>query len=209
MGLATYDELKASIEDYLIRDDLVAQIPDFITLAEARHKREIRTVDMIQRSQAHLHKGKRFIQLPEGFLHMRTLRINADPVQTLQSISPSQMSVLLSNRREGTFRDPQYYCVHEELEFNSEPPEDLTLEMIFYGWYPSLSSITKTNKLLQKSPDAYLYAALLASAPWLEDDQRIQVWTQLYETAVNGIKYTDQRRRHGDPIVARVYGGTP
>ena len=34
MALSTYDELKASIADFLNRDDLTSVIPDFIKLAE-------------------------------------------------------------------------------------------------------------------------------------------------------------------------------
>ena len=51
MALATYSDLKASIADFLNRDDLTAVIPDFIKLAEAQFKREIRHYKMMQRSE--------------------------------------------------------------------------------------------------------------------------------------------------------------
>ena len=42
MALSTYDELKASIADFLNRDDLTSVIPDFIKLAETGMNREVR-----------------------------------------------------------------------------------------------------------------------------------------------------------------------
>ena len=42
MALTTYAELKASIADFLNRDDLTSVIPDFITLAEADMNRGLR-----------------------------------------------------------------------------------------------------------------------------------------------------------------------
>ena len=42
MALSNYTELKASIADFLNRDDLTSVIPDFITLAESQINRDIR-----------------------------------------------------------------------------------------------------------------------------------------------------------------------
>ena len=42
MAFTTYTELKSVVADYLARTDLTAQIPDFITLAEVRLKRDLR-----------------------------------------------------------------------------------------------------------------------------------------------------------------------
>ena len=48
MAFTTYTELKASVADYLARTDLTAQIPDFITLAEKRLKRDLRIRQMLK-----------------------------------------------------------------------------------------------------------------------------------------------------------------
>ena len=42
MALTTYTGLKASIADFLNRDDLTSVIPDFVALAEAQINRDIR-----------------------------------------------------------------------------------------------------------------------------------------------------------------------
>ena len=42
MALATYSDLKTSIANWLDRSDLTDVIPDFIALAETRHKRDFK-----------------------------------------------------------------------------------------------------------------------------------------------------------------------
>ncbi len=42
MAISTYAELKTSIANWLDREDLTDIIPDFIALAETRHKRELK-----------------------------------------------------------------------------------------------------------------------------------------------------------------------
>ena len=42
MAISNYSELKAAIADWLDRSDLTDSIPDFITLAETRHRRDFK-----------------------------------------------------------------------------------------------------------------------------------------------------------------------
>ena len=50
MALTNYTGLKASIADFINRDDLTSVIPDFISLAEAQINRDIRHWKMEARS---------------------------------------------------------------------------------------------------------------------------------------------------------------
>ena len=43
-----------------------------------------------------------------------------------------------------------------------------------------LSGANTANWLLEGHPDVYFYAALIHSAPYLDDDQRVSVWGALY-----------------------------
>lgn len=42
MAITSYSELSTAVANWLERDDLTSRIPEFISLAEARHRREIR-----------------------------------------------------------------------------------------------------------------------------------------------------------------------
>ena len=87
MALDTYDGLKQSIIDHLDRDDLSDQVDDFIDLAEARHKREIRIMDMVERDPVTF--VTRFVDLPSRYLQARALRLfrNYDPPVVLRSLN--------------------------------------------------------------------------------------------------------------------------
>ena len=47
MALSTYTELKATVADWLNRQDLAAQIPDFIRLLEVQVQRTLRVRQML------------------------------------------------------------------------------------------------------------------------------------------------------------------
>ena len=68
MALTNYTELKASIADFLNRDDLTAVIPDFITLAESGMNREVRHWRMETRKTAVL--DTQYTALPTDFLSL-------------------------------------------------------------------------------------------------------------------------------------------
>lgn len=210
MALNNYSALQAVIADYLDRPDLTNQIVDFITLAEARHRRDIRNIDMVIRSQiALIPEVDVYLSLPQSFLEMRSMRLLTDPISILQSLPPEKLTEARGLHWEGTYGQPRYYTVNEEIEFDIVPDEAYTVEMVYYAWYAPLSNAAPQNALLLKNPDAYLYAALTAAEPFLVHDERVQLWEAGYQQAVEGIKSGERRRRHGVPLVARVYGGTP
>ena len=43
MSIGNYAELQTAIANFMARSDLTSQIPDFITMAEARMSRELET----------------------------------------------------------------------------------------------------------------------------------------------------------------------
>ena len=57
MAITTYATLQTAIANFLARSDLTAQIPDFITMAEARMNRELETRAQEKRSTATLVAG--------------------------------------------------------------------------------------------------------------------------------------------------------
>jgi len=69
---------------------------------------------------------------------------------------------------------------------------------------PALSDSNTSNWLLDLAPDAYLYASLLESAPFLRDDERLQTWTALYGAAVNQLNKVSERGTHGGSLRMRI-----
>src|SRR4249919_1983898 len=111
MALDTYANLKSAIIDHLDRSDLVGNVDDFIDIAEARHKREILVRQMLARSQAST--GGRYLPLPTRFVQMKTLRLLTTPVTVLTELSLHEMNL----ERDEVTGKPQFYTIHEEIEF--------------------------------------------------------------------------------------------
>jgi hypothetical protein len=205
MALNNYSGLKEEIAAHIVRDDLASRIDTFIDIAEARHKREIRIREMVQRAQATA--TTRFLALPQRFTQMINFRalLEGGRVHIIEELNLHEM-----NRRHSIEAGvPNYYTVHEEIEFDREPVDPLSVEMVYYQSFTPLSDQAPSNGLLLRAPDCYLYAALVASAPFLIDDERIQVWEGLYASARDELLAADRRSRHGGPLVSRVAGPTP
>ena len=201
MALDSYDGLKAAIADHLDDDGLSDQIEDFIDLAEARHKREIRIREMLTR--ASLTVDDRYVDFPTGYLEAKTLRLLTSPVTVLTYMNLHEMNRV---RRETTGQ-PKYFTEHAQFEFDVSPDSSYSGEVIYYRAQTALSDANTTNDILDRAPDVYLYAALLASAPFLVNDERLKTWGDLYIQARDSLNGVDKRRT--GPLIARAAGATP
>jgi hypothetical protein len=202
MALTTYTELKASVADWINRDDLTAVIVDFISLAEAQIERTLRTTQMIVRATASI--DGEYSAVPADFLETRTVKLNTNPIQPLQFETVDSLDSL---RTQFTAPGrPQYFgIVGTQIRVVPVPDTTYTAELIYYGKLTKLSSSNATNWLLTSSPDIYLYGALLQGAPYLQNDERIQTWATLYERGLNDLKIADDRgSTSGGALLART-----
>jgi hypothetical protein len=202
MALTTYTELKASVADWINRDDLTAVIVDFISLAEAQIERTLRTTQMIVRATASI--DGEYSAVPADFLETRTVKLNTNPIQPLQFETVDSLDSL---RTQYTAPGrPQYFgIVGTQIRVVPVPDSTYTAELIYYGKLTKLSSSNATNWLLTSSPDIYLYGALLQGAPYLQNDERIQTWATLYERGLNDLKIADDRgSTSGGALLART-----
>lgn len=205
MAITTYDELKASIASWLNRDDLTAVIPDFIALAESSINRDLRHYKMVQRANATL--DSRYVQVPEDWLE--TMRFSITSGTTFR-IEPTSIDDLVQLRQQNNDQSgrPRFYAnVGNEIEVFPTPDTEYTMQLMYYGKTPALSASNTYNWLLQDAPDAYLYGALVQSAPYLQDDVRTQVWASLYTNAIQSLqKSSDETRFAGSGLRMRTSG---
>lgn len=203
MSIATVSELRNAIADYLDDENLSTQIDDFIVLAEARHRREIRMREMLTR--ASLTVDARNVDLPDGFLEAVNIRLLTDPVTVVQELSLHEMTVIRSE----TTGKPIYYTVTSDLEFDKPADQSYSGEITYYKAFTALDDDNTSNALLTTYPDAYLYAALSASAPFQMADERLPVWEAMYVSARDAINAQASASRRVGPLVSRVHGATP
>ena len=195
MAITTYDELKASIANWLNRDDLTAVIPDFISLAEAKMDREVRHWYMEKRSTASL--DSQYSATPPDFVEIIRFQITSGGTKPLQLISQEQ---LLEQKaaRNNTSGSPSYYAFTAgEIEIFPVPDGSYDVELYYYSSIPPLTDSNTSNWVLQDYQDAYLYGALIHSAPYLKDDNRTQVWVALYQSAIDAINAESERSKFG------------
>lgn len=208
MSLDTYANLKTEIAETLDRDDLSDHIDAFIDLAEEMHRRPtdkggVRIRQMLTREAITV--DSRQVSLPDGFLELETLRLLTSPVTVLKNVSYHEMNRIRSE----TNGKPDYFTIGNEFEFDKSPDSSYSGEIVYYKEETALSDSNTTNSILEKVPAAYLYGALVASAPFLMDDPRIVVWQTLYRAAADGANGLTKKARRGKHLVSRVVSPTP
>ena len=194
MAISTYAELKTAVASWLNRDDLTANIPDFITLCEARLNRVLRTRAMEGLYTASTIAGQRDYNLPASYLQMRALRLNTSPLPVLEYVSPEIMDRVWAGSSGG--KPVAYTIKANELFLGPSPGAVYTMEMDYYRKFDSLSTIITTNAMLTDNPDVYLYGSLLEAEPFIKNDSRIQVWGTSFYKAITDIQDQDSKDRH-------------
>ena len=192
MSITNYTELKASVADWLNREDLTAQIPDFITFAEARLNRTLRTREMLTRRRTVTTDG--FIGLPPDYLETYQLQLPTNATNTpepLTFIGPDEAARFKATSMTGKTR--YYTIIDGAFELIPTPSSSVELTITYYAKVPALSSTQATNWLLTKAPDIYLYATLANAAPYLQNDERIPVWSQLASSAFDELMMDSER----------------
>ena len=194
MAIGTYAELKTAVANWLNRDDLTENIPDFITLCEARLNRVLRTRAMEGLYTASTIAAQRDYNLPPNYLQMRALRLNTSPLVVLEYVSPEIMDRVWAGSAGG--RPIAYTIKANELFLGPSPDAAYTMEMDYYRKFDSLSTIITTNAMLTDNPDVYLYVSLLEAEPFIKNDTRIQVWGTSFYKAITDIQDQDSKDRH-------------
>lgn len=191
MALDTFAGLKATIADYLNRDDLTVIIPSFITIAEAKFNRKLRTRQMIKRANGQIETA--FFAYPSDWLQAKEFQLNTNPIVRLQFVTEAYGDELKANRYVSIGQPAYYTITGTQLEFIPAPDSTYSAELTYYAKIPALSDANTSNWLLAYAPDLYLYGALLEAAPYLKDDERLAVWSQMYINSMGDIEVADQR----------------
>ena len=194
MSITTYTELKTAVANFLARTDLTTQIPDFISLAEARLSRELESRSQEKRANATLVVGDEFVALPTDLREVRQVKLNTSPNTVLEYRSPTALD---SDFGGSTGKPQAYSIVGSEIKFRPIPDSAYTAEIIYIGSITALSDTNATNTILSRHPDAYLNGALVEAYMYLMDDGRAQVYDQKFTRAIEEIKKDEQRAHYG------------
>lgn len=232
MTIATTSDLVQRCQDWLFgRSDLAPRIPDFITLFEAKANRSLKCRQMETRAVSVVDLSNpepQFLALPPLFQTMR--RVHMKPISspapvgasTFDSLSPEgfvnpNSAPRLKFATQAQIDDlknihtspgtPIWFALFgNEMELFPIPDFAYQIEMVYRAYIPSLNSNT-TNWLLALAPDAYLYGTLMEAAPYLHEDERIQVWAAGVQAAFDDLnKLSEDALFNAGPLVIRRKG---
>lgn len=193
MALDTYTGLKSLVADFLNRDDLTAQIPDFITLCEAKIARKVRRKTIRNDAFAIAAEAT---TLPADCAELRyVLPLTGSPArdQPLKVATPAMLADWRS-LTSGVSDVPRVFTVIDDKLLVAPPPsQSCTYRVIYFQKLVPLSGSNASNTVLAEAPDIYLYGTLAEAAPYLEHDERLALWKGLFEEAIDDLN--DKRQR--------------
>ena len=209
MEMTTYEGLKAAVADWLGRDDLAAQIPLFIRLAEKRMERELRLRVMERRAVLDVEAGTRGVSLPcrhvdgdwDVFLEMRDLAWReGDAVRDLHYTPVDDFQ----RRCEESGQPAAYTIVGSTLFLLPHPASAGRLHLVYHAEIPPLSEAQPSNPVLLAAPDAYLYAALAEAEPYTRGSVPAALWEQHYQAVRARLEAAEQRARFSSNLTMRA-----
>jgi hypothetical protein len=214
--ITTYTLLQEAVTEYLARDQdatLIARIPTFIQLAEAKFNRQLFVRQMEERSTTACDTTDdepEFLSLPSDFQSMRRIRLSSVEGKPMLEFKSGTQLDEYRYQISNTSAQPRYFTIFgDEIELCPTPDDDYTVEMVYRKNIPALSD-NSTNWLLTLAPDLYLYGALLESAPYIKEDGRIQTWGAGFATALDGLNRLGLTSTfNAGPMTVRTSGQTP
>lgn len=219
MALATYTDLKTTLEDWAHRSNLSSTTVDtFIDLAEAEFNVRLRCLD--QETVAALDCSTRFTSLPSDFLEMRLVEYEDSTLQNVTSATPEYLTMLRARYTSGS---PVAYAIRgTTLELVPSPGDndpdvdgfgtdvspfesgEVSLIITYLAKIPALSDDNTANWLLTSHPNMYLYECLRQLSIYIKDDAGAKRYAGLLQGYYDALTSLDQRKRFGSTLVMRV-----
>ena len=180
--ITTYAELVTALDGtsgYLHRTDLTAKIPDFIKLAESKINRKLRLLLGETESTLTATIGSRLMAVPTRFgAPIELWDTTNEPRTKMLFMQPDLLPVTTTNGAS------EYYTVDGTFIATENPADVAYTYTLRYQTKFNLET-TSTNTILDNYPDIYVYGALLASIPFTRDYKNFDVWSALYNNAID------------------------
>lgn len=201
MPLVTdFTSLQTWIGQVLNRDDLTADIPNFIQDGEARLARDPRARLLVDFGG--LQASAATSPLPSDFDGMNEItEVGPDRFGPLQEVPLSDLGLFFF--RHGQTGRPVAYAIRTDVAGNASivwapaPTTSVTFQASYWAKLTPLSTTNPTNRLLLAHPDIYRYAALVESAPYLKDDPRLATWKTELDERLNALADQTERQLFG------------
>ena len=203
-----YADFKSYLARFLWREGDTAfesDLPNLITMGEARLSRDLRIQPMAVTKTAELAADS--LVLPSDYLEMRTITSGTTPAP-MQYVSPYERErIKLSSST--SFQGIYTIAGNAILFVGPMSPTDTTprtVTMTYYAKIPDFAA-TNTSWLADNYLDLYTYAVLRHTSSYLRDDERVALWKNEYDETLQSVIDSESRKRYaGSPLRAPMPG---
>ena len=204
----TFDEFQTYLMTHLWKtgDSIVLNnLPTIILTAEAELNRTLKVEDRV--SVLDMQATSIAWPLPPDYRSMRHL---SSPQRGEMNYNiPADFA---NKRAAKTCTGKDYTVVNKTLRLigNITPEAPLDLETWYYRNIPKMADDPEetSNWLLQDYFDVFLYCVLKHTAPFLREDERLQVWGTLFSDAMIAALDEDNDRKYaGSPLKVKFPAG--
>ena len=200
-AVLTYDTLTSLVQQYLERKDaaVVAFIPTAIMLAEFEIAENIKTLGQMIVANSNMNIGNPVIAKPARWRKTVSMTLTAAD-GTTQPILLRKLEYLKQYwQNVSTTETPLFYADYDYDNWYVAPTPSaaFAFQTLCYTRLQPLASDNQTNWITQNAPNVMLFGTLKQTAPFLKDDARLAVWSQLFDTALAALK-TEEQLRIGD-----------
>ena len=215
MAITNLGELKSSVADWLNREDLTTQIPDFIRLGENRINADFRSRVIANEDAVELTLPSESQQNPISTnleYEVQTLVVDGDviPHVTYDMYKRQKKQSTLYNGCWTYLEGSIYYSKFAEP---NEAAPAAGGDSVLVEWLgQSLSSLdftddTATTLLFLENPELYLYASLVEASTFLRDAEGLQLYQVRYDELMNKVIKAAKRRKFAGGFSVSNVGG--
>jgi hypothetical protein len=195
-----YAGLQTYITAFLELDaGTVAQLPTQIALAEAELDRLLDMPDSETTAYTSTVADSAVVALPSDFTRVVSAQISDGTTTTY--LKPEALDALRARFSDDvTTGTPLSYAIADgEMQLFPIANDVYTITIIYIAGIPALSATNTSNWLLAAHPDAYLYATLLQTQPYLADDKRAGLAAVRLAQIVSQINEQGKRYKTPEP----------
>lgn len=203
MAISNYSELQTAIANWIDRDDLTDRIKEFIALGEARIYRDLK-IEAMNKGDTIAIASNGSIALPSDYIHLRnaTVLLSGGEGQALEYVTFDTLARKFPSSDTGI---PLYIARSTSgLTVGPLPDGTYNVTLRYYARLPALSDSNTTNWFTDNAPDILLWASLVESTAYTQDDERLPVWESKYQQVKFEIQKEDNKARRSSAPVRSI-----
>ena len=150
---------------------------------------------MIKRATATA--DSQYLTVPTDWLEAINVEITSNNFSPLFQQSIESLDVYRKANNNSTGQPIYYAMVDDSIELAPTPDSSYTLQLTYYAKISALSDSNTSNFVSASHPDVYLYGALKHASIFLMEDERIPMFTQQFEKALEEMRLEQEKAAFG------------